>query len=323
VAGEYGWWEIRKTFMLLGIWPQPFPISVAPMLVAGGAVILGGWALERRRRAARRDRAFRLGLLKRRQFVAGTVTAALLGCAIAGLFFALFVYVPFMFELGGLASSLAVLPLNLGMMVMGAIGGLVTRWLQPGRAVQLGLVITLAGCGLLFAAISPDGGVGPLMPGLLIVGIGAGLVYALAPGLTLGIPDPDDALEANGIYNAFQDLGGSVGTALLGGMLMLTASVFLVQGLNDATQAQLSRPEQRELALDVSQALQTMKSEQRKQAVARLPSNLRDTAEQLAHRSIVDAMRLTTVGFGLALALALLVSTRLPARVESPTRPPS
>lgn len=323
VAAEYGWWEVRKTFLILGIWPQPFPISVAPVLICSGILLLGLWMLERRsRRAQQREQAFRLGLLGSRTFIAGTVTAALTGSAIAGLFFALFVYVPYSYELGGFAVSLAILPLNIGLMLMGATGGLVARWLPPRRAVQLGLVVALAGVGLLFFQLSQHSLVSQLMPGMLVIGLGAGLVYALAPGLTLAIPDPDDALEANGVFNAFQDLGGSIGTAMLGGLLMVAASALLVHSLNDVSEAQLPGSAQRELTFQVSQALQTMKPEQRKQAAASLPSDVRDTVEGLARDSIVDAMRLTVVGVGLALLLALMASTGLPTGESSP-RPPS
>ena len=37
---EFGWWEPRKEFLLFGIWPQPFTLSIAPVLMIAGGVVL-------------------------------------------------------------------------------------------------------------------------------------------------------------------------------------------------------------------------------------------------------------------------------------------
>jgi hypothetical protein len=54
-----------------------------------------------------------------------------------------------------------------------------------------------------------------ILPATLVLGLGMGITFASAPNnSTLGV-DPDDAGVAGALFNVMQQVGGSVGTALL------------------------------------------------------------------------------------------------------------
>ena len=257
LVGEYRLWAPRKDFLIFGFWRWPFALSVAPVLAVAGGLAIGLWALERRSGYGRaRGQAFQLGLLRNRRFVAGATTAALYGAAISGLFFAAFVYIPFAFELKSLATSIAVLPFNLASLVGVAASGLLLRWLVPRYVVQGGLIVSIAGTWLLLQAISVDGKLAELLPGLIVLGAGSGLVFSQVSSLTLSLAAPSATAESSGILNALQDLGGSLGTALLGALLMVSVSVFIVQGVSDAVDGQVTAETRRALVFDLSETLQ-------------------------------------------------------------------
>jgi EmrB/QacA subfamily drug resistance transporter len=67
-----------------------------------------------------------------------------------------------------------------------------------------------------------------LMPALLLLGVGLGLIFASAMSLaTLGV-DADDAGVASAMVNTMQQVGGSVGTALLNTLAATAAASYLV-----------------------------------------------------------------------------------------------
>ena len=56
---------------------------------------------------------------------------------------------------------------------------------------------------------------GHVLPGLLVTGLGLGLIFAPAIASATSGVVPDDAGAASATVNTFQQIGGSIGTALL------------------------------------------------------------------------------------------------------------
>jgi MFS family permease len=313
LAAEYGWWEPRKLFLILGVWTQPFALSVAPVLMMAGAVVLGCWLLERRGRFGRaRARPLRAGVLRHPRFMAGALTAALHGLAISGLMFALFVYIPFAFRLKGLATAIAVLPFSLASLVGVALSPQLARWLVPKYVVQSGLLVCTAGLWLLLGGVSTEATPSDLLSGLIALGAGSGLVWGQIANLTLSLPGAGATGQSSGIYNSLQDLGGSLGRAILGAVLMVGAATQIVQGVVDTAVLTVTPEQQPEIVYELSQRLQTMRPEERQRTVARLSPEVERALESVVPRAVVDAMRATLLAIGGTLGLALIASLCLP-----------
>jgi EmrB/QacA subfamily drug resistance transporter len=66
-----------------------------------------------------------------------------------------------------------------------------------------------------------------VLPATLVLGLGMGITFASAPNnSTLGV-DPDDAGVAGALFNVMQQVGGSVGTALLNTLAASAATSYL------------------------------------------------------------------------------------------------
>jgi hypothetical protein len=66
-----------------------------------------------------------------------------------------------------------------------------------------------------------------VLPALIVMGIGFGLIFAPAiNGATLGV-DPRDAGVASAMVNTMQQIGGSIGTALLSTLAASATTSFL------------------------------------------------------------------------------------------------
>ena len=81
--------------------------------------------------------------------------------------------------------------------------------------IPVGMVIAAVGMYLLTFVDISGGYVAHILPGLLVLGVGMGLVFATGFGLaTLGVQASDSGV-ASATVNTMQQVGGSVGTALL------------------------------------------------------------------------------------------------------------
>jgi EmrB/QacA subfamily drug resistance transporter len=146
----------------------------------------------------------------------GLLSIAVVGSGMFGVFLFLTYYMQQTLGLSPLGSGLAFLPMMAVIMPTGAIGQtrLVPRF-GPRPLVAVGMVLSAAAM-LMFTGV----GVGSsyaaaVLPGLLVLGVGLGLIFGTAmESATRGI-EGADAGVASALVNTGQQVGGSVGTALL------------------------------------------------------------------------------------------------------------
>ena len=146
----------------------------------------------------------------------GFLALAVVGAGMFGVFLFLTYYMQQTLGLSPLVSGLAFLPMLAIVMPAGAIGQ--TRLLprtgpRPlvagGMAVSAGAMLMLTGVevGASYATA--------VLPGLLVLGLGLGLVFGTAMDTATRGVEGADAGVASALVNTGQQVGGSIGTALL------------------------------------------------------------------------------------------------------------
>lgn len=120
----------------------------------------------------------------------------------------------------GLLSTLAMMPMALLMMVASAVAPRLAALIGARAAMVAGLSIATVGIALMASLVSVEGGYLSVLPGLMAMGLGAGL--AMTPSteaITSSLPR-----ERQGVASALNDLtrelGAALGIALLGGLLV-------------------------------------------------------------------------------------------------------
>ncbi len=141
---------------------------------------------------------------------------ALAGAGIFGVFLFLTYYLQQNLGLSPLTTGLAFMPLT-GVLVVTSTT-VQTRVVQHTGVKPLvitGMTLGIVGM-LLFTRLTPASGYATgVLPGLLIIGMGMGCIFAPAfSSATLGV-DGNEAGIASAMVNTSQQVGGSVGTALL------------------------------------------------------------------------------------------------------------
>jgi EmrB/QacA subfamily drug resistance transporter len=116
---------------------------------------------------------------------------------------------------------------------------LATR-ISPRVMIPLGMLASAVGMWILTGLSLHSSYVSHTLPATMIIGVGLGAVFATAMSMaTLGV-HTDDAGVASATVNTMQQVGGSVGTALLNTLAATAATTFAAAHLSNPAVAQLA-----------------------------------------------------------------------------------
>ena len=155
------------------------------------------------------------------------LTALLLGAGLFGAFLFLTYYFQVVLEYSPLKAGIASLPMSAAVLVAAAVAsGLVTRVGAKLLMIVGGVIGTAAM--LLLTRIGVDTGFAShVLPAELMLGFGLGMVFVPMSNLALvGVPE-HDAGAASATLNATQQVGGSLGTALLNTIYTSAVTAYL------------------------------------------------------------------------------------------------
>ncbi|MFD0276431.1 MFS transporter [Kitasatospora sp. NPDC127111] len=158
-------------------------------------------------------------LFAKRAFTSALATGLVFFAALSGLMLTFTLYLQLGLGWTPLHSGLSMIPLSLGI-VAGAIlsgGFLGPRYGR--RVLHAGMAVATAGTLALRASVEHwAGGLTSweLIPGLALTGFGLGLIMAPFFDIALAGVEESETGSASGVLNAQQQLGGSIGVALLG-----------------------------------------------------------------------------------------------------------
>ena len=143
------------------------------------------------------------------------LTSTLVGAGLLGAFFFLSLYFQQVLGYTPVAAGFASLPTTLGVLIAaGAASGLVPR-VGPKPLMVLGGLLAAAGL-FVMSLLDVDSGFWTLpFPGQLLLGLGLGFTFVPLTNLALIGVGAHDAGAASALLNATQQIGASIGTALL------------------------------------------------------------------------------------------------------------
>jgi hypothetical protein len=188
-----------------------------------------------------------------------------------------------------------------------------TKRIPHKRLVQAGLILNAIAIVTLRFPVAVDMKLAWLIPGLAIYGVGLGLVLSQINNLTLSAVDVKSAGEASGVTNTFRQVGISLGTAIIGAILIST----ILGGLEGAVAHNGAVPQQSKG--QISKLLNDNSAELAfgaGGAFNSLPQNVRGEMDQLRRASTTAGIRRAFLWCAFFTLLALGVSMFLPLRPD-------
>ena len=243
----YGWWEVNgiNTFSIGGwSWPEGglsvVPVSLAVALASGIAFVLWERFREKRGQGVLLD----LNLFRIASFRNGSIAALIISMGEFGLLFAIPLWLQFVIGMTPIGAGLVLLFLAGGAFMASAIGGALSGKLAPERAVQLGVLLEIAGIVGFALVASTQTGWGAIAPFLFIYGIGVGLATAQLTGVIMVDVPMEKNGQGSGSQSTVRQIGSALGIAVLGTLLFTGTESSLENrldelGLDQNTQTQV------------------------------------------------------------------------------------
>jgi EmrB/QacA subfamily drug resistance transporter len=214
-ASNWGWLQPRSSPI------EPFGFSLTPFVIAAGGLLLAGFvAWERRREEHGLEPLVHLRLLRISQLRGGTTVFFAQNLILMGVFFTIPLFLQVVLGLDALETGVRMLPASVGLFVTAIVGSALAKRFAPRPLVRAGLLIVFAAILMLLATIEPELDNGSFLVAMGVLGVGMGLVVSQLGNVVQSSVGDDDRSEAGGLQNTAQQLGSSLGTALLGAIVI-------------------------------------------------------------------------------------------------------
>jgi EmrB/QacA subfamily drug resistance transporter len=233
-SSEWGLIEPRGALTIGGEEITPFGFSVVPFLILAGVGFIAAFALwEERRERKGLDTLLDRSLLRIKQLRAGLSTLAMQQLILLGTFFVLPVYLQVVLGLDAFESGKRLFPMSVSMFIAALAGPRLAAGFAPKRVAQVGLLALTTASVFLLATIDVELRGVAFALSLTLFGIGAGLLLSQLGNVIMSSVEPAKINEAGGLQGTAQNLGASLGTALIGAVLIAALTNGFVSKVED------------------------------------------------------------------------------------------
>ena len=204
------------------------------MFIVCGAVVLSiffWW--EQRVLAAGKEPLVRTSMLRNAQLAGGMTMFFFQFMIQAGLFFSVPLFLSVALGLSAFETGVRLLPLSVTLLI--AAVGIPRLWplASPRRVVHWGLVALLAGIVSLILALDAGAGAEIVTVPMLLAGLGVGALSSQLGAVTVSSVPDEQSGEVGGLQNTATNLGASLGTALVGSVLITALSASFFAGIEN------------------------------------------------------------------------------------------
>jgi MFS family permease len=176
-----------------------------------------------------------LSVFRPRNVWGANLVQLLLVAGMLGFFFMSSLYLQRVLGLNPLEIGIAFMPvaLTIGLLSLGVSARVTTRF-GARRVLLPSLVLVAAGLALYIRVPEHASYVVDLLPGMLLIGVGAGLVFPALATLAMSSATEKDSGLASGLLNTTAQVGGALGLAILATVAASQTGALLASGDSEA-----------------------------------------------------------------------------------------
>ena len=213
---------IGLVLLVLGILSLSKDFNTSLVIIVLGLIALAGFAyFETRRKRSGQVPLLDMDLFKDRNLRVGTLILLLSYLSMGGALFAVSLFLQSVLQLNAFDTGVTTLPLTIGLLIFAIIAPSLTGKLNHKTIIAIGCIMSIIGCVILSYQFRLDTTIFTLMPGLFVLGAGLGFIMALCTDISLSNVPADSQNNASGVNSTGQSLGESMGTAIIGIILIL------------------------------------------------------------------------------------------------------
>ena len=315
LAGQYGFWLERRPFTIGDVQFNPFGLSPTPVFIVTGIALLIGFAhwQEHLQRTGRTP-LLRMSLLANWRFMSGVGTDTFRQLGLSGLLFIIPVFSQQLLGFSAIKTGLAILPFSLGVFIISMTTANLAKKVAPKWLINFGVVAYIVGILWMWAVTSADMTIWDMVLPMFVMGVGIGFFVAQIVNLTISQVGDDERNEGAGTHNTGRELGGALGTAVIGSILLVGVFGGFVNGALKADNIALPPAERDKIAVELEDEANTLSAEDGEAFINSLPEPARGQTETLIADAYVQAQRTALLAIAAVMLIALAIGTFLPGR---------
>jgi MFS family permease len=314
-SSVWGFVQSRTPPTINGTEITPLGFSPVPVMVLGGLALLWAFAAWQQRRARLgQDVLLDTALLRIGQLRAGLSTLVGQQLVLMGTFFVIPVYLQVVLGLDAFETGKRLLPLSVAMLVFALLGPRIAARRSPRTVAQIGLVAVSIGAIVMLATLDVTLNDTGFKVALALIGAGAGLLATQLGNVIMSSVAPTQTSEAGGLQGTAQNLGSSLGTAIIGAVLLGA----LATGFSERITANPAIPQaaRETIVANAQEGIDIVPVAAVEQAAVDgglTPDQARAAADDYGDAQL-DALRLSLGAVALAALLSLWLTRRLPTK---------
>jgi MFS family permease len=226
-SGTWGWVHPKPGA------PTVAGVSLVFWLIVVGLLVLGiliEWEVHREKTG--REPLFRPSMFANRQMTGGLVMFGFQFFIQSGVFFTIPLFLSVVLELNALQTGLRLLPLSLALLASALAVPRLWPGASPRRVVRLGLLSMLVGTLLLVGGLDPGATAAIVLVPMALMGLGIGALASQLGAVTVSAFPDSLSAEVGGLQNTFTNFGASLGTALVGAVLIGSLTTTFLTGVS-------------------------------------------------------------------------------------------
>jgi EmrB/QacA subfamily drug resistance transporter len=244
-ASNWGWLAPRDSPL------EPFGFSLTPFVIGAGALVLAAFrAWERRVEERGGEPLLHFGLLRIPSLRGGVSMLLAQNLVLMGIFFTVPLFLQIVQGLDALETGVRMLPASVGLFLAAMGGSALARRFPARTLVRAGLLVVLLATVMLLGTIEPELDNGAFLAAMGVLGIGMGLIVSQLGNVVQSSVSDQERSEAGGLQNTAQQLGSSLGTALLGAIVI--SGLLAAFSANVADEPQLSQATKNQVEVRLS-----------------------------------------------------------------------
>ena len=217
---DYGWWTAIADFSLGPIHLDTGGISVVPVALGLGILLLAALIVwERQRAKAGRAALVDLSLFGIRRYGFGNVVALVVSLGEFGILFVLPLWMQSVHGTDPLTTGVILASLAVGTLASGGAARRVSATLGPTQVVRLGMALEIVGIVAIGLTLSVDRSPWWLVIPLIVYGLGLGFASAQLTNVVLSDVPALKSGQASAMTSTFRQVGSALGAAILGAVL--------------------------------------------------------------------------------------------------------
>jgi MFS family permease len=322
MSSTWGWVRPKQPPTIGGHELTPFGFSPVPFLIFAGLVFVAlfrSW--EERRERQGKDVLLRRGLAQIPPLGAGLETLGTMQLVLLGTFFVLPVYLQVVLGFNAFDTGKRLFPMSVSMLIAALVGPRLAGRFAPKWVCQAGLGAMALAALVLMGTIDVKLNGTAFALSLVLFGIGAGLLMSQVGNVIMSSAPPESANEAGGLQGTAQNLGASLGTALIGAILLTSLTSSFVSRVTE--NPALPKDVRTRIGAQAAKGIDIVPIGQVEKAArdAGLPA---DQAEALATdygNAQLDGLKDALLGVTVLAAAGLYFTRRLPSKPLTPAPP--